>query len=123
MRRDLLMPKLGLTMTEGVLVEWLVQPGQRFEPGDSLFVIESEKAAIEVPADGGGTLLEAGATLGQTLAVGGVIGCWDDGAPGSAADGAHTEPAAVSASADAVVPRPSVPKPSSECSVVLARII
>lgn len=123
MRRDLLMPKLGLTMTEGVLVEWLVQPGQRFEPGDSLFVIESEKAAIEVPADGGGTLLEAGATLGQTLAVGVVIGCWDDGAAGSAADGAHTEPAAVSTSADAVVPRSSLPKSSSECSVVLARII
>ena len=30
MRRELLVPKLGLTMSEGVLVEWMVQPGESF---------------------------------------------------------------------------------------------
>ena len=33
MRRELLLPKLGLTMTEGTLVEWMVQPGAAFKAG------------------------------------------------------------------------------------------
>ena len=79
MRRPLLVPKLGLTMTEGSLVEWLVQPGARFEAGQGLFVIESEKAAVEVPADEAGVLLEIGAVVGMPLPVGAVLGHWDDG--------------------------------------------
>lgn len=79
MRRPLLVPKLGLTMTEGSLVEWLVQPGARFEAGQSLFVIESEKAAVEVPADEAGLLLEVDAAIGMPLPVGTVLGHWDDG--------------------------------------------
>lgn len=79
MRRELLVPKLGLTMTEGVLVEWMVQPGERFKVDQGLFVIESEKAANEVGAEGEGVLLEIAAQAGQTLACGTVIGYWDDG--------------------------------------------
>jgi pyruvate dehydrogenase E2 component (dihydrolipoamide acetyltransferase) len=78
MRRELLMPKLGLTMTEGALVEWMVAAGQPFSKGQSLFVIESEKAAIEVPAEHDGVLLESTAQPGQTLPVGEVIGWWGD---------------------------------------------
>lgn len=82
MRRELLVPKLGLTMTEGVLVEWMVAPGASFKANQSLFVIESEKAAIEIPAEGDGVLLEVIADLGVTLPVGSVIGFWDDGVAG-----------------------------------------
>lgn len=88
MRRPLVVPKLGLTMTEGSLVEWLVQPGTRFEAGQPLFVIESEKAGVEVPAEAAGTLLEADAPIGTPLPVGTVIGYWDDGeATGEAGGG------------------------------------
>ncbi len=31
------MPKLGLTMTEGALVEWTLAPGARFSAGDCVF--------------------------------------------------------------------------------------
>jgi pyruvate dehydrogenase E2 component (dihydrolipoamide acetyltransferase) len=48
MRHPLLVPKLGLTMAEGALVEWMVAPGQAFKAGQGLFVIESEKAANEM---------------------------------------------------------------------------
>jgi pyruvate dehydrogenase E2 component (dihydrolipoamide acetyltransferase) len=82
MRRELLVPKLGLTMTEGVLVEWMVAPGASFKANQSLFVIESEKAAIEIPAEGDGVLLEVTADPGVTLPVGSVIGFWDDGVAG-----------------------------------------
>ncbi|MBP7568234.1 MAG: 2-oxo acid dehydrogenase subunit E2 [Burkholderiaceae bacterium] len=82
MRRELLVPKLGLTMAEGTLVEWMVKPGDAFRADQSLFVIESEKAATEIPAEADGTLLAITAELGATLAVGTVIGYWDDGAAG-----------------------------------------
>jgi pyruvate dehydrogenase E2 component (dihydrolipoamide acetyltransferase) len=82
MRRELIMPKLGLTMTEGAFIEWMVRPGESYKEGQSLFVIESEKAAIEIPADTDGVLLEASAQPGATLPIGAVIGYWDDGTSG-----------------------------------------
>lgn len=78
MRRELLVPKLGLTMTEGTLIEWMINPGDRFAADQGLFVIESDKAANEVPAESAGVLLEVTAELGSPLSVGSVIGYWDD---------------------------------------------
>lgn len=96
MRRELLMPKLGLTMTEGSIVEWMVMPGQAFKQGESLFVIESEKAAIEVPADEDGVLIDATVPVGDTVPVGAVIGHWNDGEAGEAAPGNDTKVALIS---------------------------
>ena len=84
MRRELVVPKLGLTMSEGTLVEWLVKPGDRFEEGQTLFVIESEKAANEIAADADGVLEEITAQAGATLPCGTTIGYWNDGQAGSA---------------------------------------
>jgi pyruvate dehydrogenase E2 component (dihydrolipoamide acetyltransferase) len=78
MRRELLVPKLGLTMTEGTLIEWMIKPGERFAAGQGLYVIESEKAANEVSAEAAGILLEITAKLGSSLSVGTAIGYWDD---------------------------------------------
>ncbi|RKJ96866.1 dihydrolipoamide acetyltransferase family protein [Alicycliphilus denitrificans] len=94
MRRELLVPKLGLTMSEGVLVEWLVRPGEAFGADQSLFVIESEKAANEVGAEADGVLLEITAQAGETLPCGTVIGYWDDGRAGEAAEAASVVAAA-----------------------------
>jgi pyruvate dehydrogenase E2 component (dihydrolipoamide acetyltransferase) len=80
MRSELLMPKLGLTMTEAAMIEWMVAPGQNFQKGQPLFVIESEKAAVEVPADNDGILVEVCAKPGETVPVGAVIAWWQDGA-------------------------------------------
>lgn len=95
MHRELLMPKLGLTMTEGVIVEWMVTPGQAFRQGQSLFVIESEKAAIEVPAEEDGVLIHTTVPVGDTVPVGAVIGSWADTLPNGATpvDEGKTTPA------------------------------
>ncbi|QIL80393.1 2-oxo acid dehydrogenase subunit E2 [Diaphorobacter sp. HDW4A] len=82
MRRELLVPKLGLTMTEGTLVEWMVKPGEAFKAGQSIFVVESEKAANEIGAEADGVMLESVAEVGATLPCGAVIGYWDDGVAG-----------------------------------------
>lgn len=90
MRRELLLPKLGLTMTEGTLLEWAVKPGEPFRAGQVLFLVESEKAAVEVPAEADGVLLEAAVEPGATLSIGTVIGYWDD--RNASARGAESTP-------------------------------
>ena len=50
------MPKWGLTMTEGKVVQWLKQPGASFAPGEELLEIETSKITNVVEADAAGTL-------------------------------------------------------------------
>ena len=45
------MPKWGLTMTEGKVVQWLKQPGASFAPGEELLEIETSKITNVVEAD------------------------------------------------------------------------
>lgn len=71
---DLLMPKLGLTMTEGVLLEWKVRPGEAVTRGQLLYVVETEKIATEVEAEADGVLEAQLAAEGETLPVGAVVG-------------------------------------------------
>ena len=51
---DIVMPKLGLTMTEGLIVEWKCRVGDSVTKGEVIFVLETEKVTYEVeaPADG-----------------------------------------------------------------------
>ncbi len=44
----ILMPKLGMTMTEGQIIKWLVTEGQQIEKGDFLFEVETDKTTLEV---------------------------------------------------------------------------
>lgn len=103
MRRDWLLPKLGLTMTEGVLAEWTVPPGARFKAGDCVFVVENDKAASEIAAEHDGVMGEPLVAVGATVAVGEVIGHWDDGA-GVGVDEGVDEGAAAAPAATAARP-------------------
>ena len=116
MRRELLVPKLGLTMSEGVLVEWMVQPGEAFKADQGLFVIESEKAANEVGAEADGRLLEITAQAGVTLPCGTVIGYWDDGQAGDSV----AAPAAATVSAPAPAAAAAAPVGAAPASVAAA---
>lgn len=66
----LLMPKLGLTMTEGLLSEWRTGPGKAFGKGDVLFVVETDKVANEIEAEADGTIAEILVQEGETVPVG-----------------------------------------------------
>ncbi|XAH22374.1 dihydrolipoamide acetyltransferase family protein [Xylophilus sp. GW821-FHT01B05] len=117
MRREVLMPKLGLTMTEGALAEWMLEPGATFKAGDGLFVVETDKVANEVPADSDGTLVEIVVQVGETVEVGAVIGYIDDGAAATAES--KSAPAAAPAG-DSVVATPAVTPQSTAAGVVPA---
>jgi pyruvate dehydrogenase E2 component (dihydrolipoamide acetyltransferase) len=58
MRLRIKMPKLGLTMTEGTIVEWRKAVGEPVQAGEILVVVETDKTEVEVEAPASGTLIE-----------------------------------------------------------------
>jgi pyruvate dehydrogenase E2 component (dihydrolipoamide acetyltransferase) len=70
------MPKLGLTMTEGTVVEWQVAEGASFKAGQPLVVIETDKVANEIEAPEDGELLRCLVQKGETVPVGAVLAEW-----------------------------------------------
>lgn len=70
-----LMPKIGLTMTEGTIVEWKKNEGEWVQKGEVLFVFETEKVTIEFEAQQSGFLakilvrVDEGAAVGTQVAI------------------------------------------------------
>lgn len=73
MTTQIILPKLGFSVNEAALVEWMVADGTAVKKGDPLYCIESEKSLqeIEAPADGVLRILQE---AGETYDVGTVIG-------------------------------------------------
>lgn len=70
---DVVMPQLGETVAEGKIAQWFKQPGDRIQPGDNLFEIETDKVTMEVPAISGGTLAAINVQAGEVAKVGVVV--------------------------------------------------
>jgi pyruvate dehydrogenase E2 component (dihydrolipoamide acetyltransferase) len=104
--RAIRLPKLGLTMTEGTVVEWLVRPGQAVAPGDLLYICETEKIANEIAADEAGTIGSLVVGPGETVEVGTVLATWAD------AGGAATSASATLATSAPPVPAMATPPPA-----------
>lgn len=56
MPTEVVMPRLGLNMKEGLLVRWMAGDGERVEKGQPLFVVETDKVTNQVEAEVGGIL-------------------------------------------------------------------
>jgi pyruvate dehydrogenase E2 component (dihydrolipoamide acetyltransferase) len=54
MPSEIVMPQLGLTMTEGSVNAWLKQPGERVQKGEMLFTVSTDKVDMEVESTGSG---------------------------------------------------------------------
>src|SRR5258708_5943783 len=72
---EIVMPKLGWTMEEGVLAEWVKQDGEQVKIGEILFTVESDKALQEVEAFDEGVLRipPDSPAPGSIIKVGGLI--------------------------------------------------
>ena len=70
---DVLMPQLGETVDEGKVLVWYKKVGDKVEPGENLFEIETEKVSMEVPSTVAGTLQEIRVQVDETAPVGAVV--------------------------------------------------
>lgn len=88
MASQIILPKLTYEMQEGCILEWLCSEGEAVSKHQPLFVVETDKAAIEVPAEEPGTLLKILVQAGSTVPVNTPV-AWIGG-PGEAMPGGET---------------------------------
>jgi pyruvate dehydrogenase E2 component (dihydrolipoamide acetyltransferase) len=110
---EIVMPKLGLTMTEGLIVEWRKKEGDPVTKGDILFVLETEKVTYEVEAPEDGTIGKILVKEQETVPVGALVAYLlkpgesavaITAAPAAAPRAEAASPAPASASAAAAAP-------------------
>ncbi|MDP7390040.1 MAG: biotin/lipoyl-containing protein, partial [Pseudomonadales bacterium] len=70
---DLLIPSLG-DIEEVEVIELCIAPGSSVSAGDTLIVIESDKASMDVPAEFDGVLESFAVQVGDRVAEGALIG-------------------------------------------------
>ncbi len=73
MATKVFMPKLGLTMVEGTIIEWQKKEGDKVEEAEVIFTVETEKITYEVEATQSGTLAKIIAQQGDVIPIGGTV--------------------------------------------------
>jgi pyruvate dehydrogenase E2 component (dihydrolipoamide acetyltransferase) len=101
------MPKLSDTMTEGTLLKWRKQKGDKVAAGDILAEVETDKATMEMEAFDDGILTEIYINEGQKVAIGQRLAMLL--APGEAAPAGAPPPAAPA-------PKPEPTQPAQPAS-------
>src|SRR5918998_4701405 len=67
---DVVMPQMGVSVSEGTITKWLKQPGETIEADEPLLEISTDKVDTEVPSPATGVVQELLAQEGETVAVG-----------------------------------------------------
>jgi 2-oxoglutarate dehydrogenase E2 component (dihydrolipoamide succinyltransferase) len=101
---DVVMPQMGVSVSEGTITRWLKQEGEQIEADEPLLEISTDKVDTEVPSPASGTLTQILVQEGETVEVGtklGQIGGAAGGAEAPAAEPDAPAPAAEEASAPA----------------------
>jgi pyruvate/2-oxoglutarate dehydrogenase complex dihydrolipoamide acyltransferase (E2) component len=105
---DVTMPQMGVSVAEGTVVAWRVEPGDRIEAEATICEISTDKIDTEVPAPATGVVTEILVPIGETVDVGTVMARISVGGNGSAPAPAGDAP--VSAG-DAPVSAGEAPQP------------
>ena len=116
-------PHVGESVQEAILSEWFKQDGEQVAKDEPLFVIETDKVTLEVVAEVAG-VLKIVVAVGETVAIGAVVGTIDPAAhggkpaPAQPAPEAGTAPAAAPDLAPAAVqPQPTAAAPAAAANV------
>src|SRR6266542_4793307 len=105
---DVVMPQMGVSVSEGTITKWLKSQGDQVEADEPLLEISTDKVDTEVPSPGTGVLTEILVQEGQTVDVGtklAVIG----------GDGASA-PSASEPQAEEAPPAPAPPEPATQAT-------
>ncbi|MXO89990.1 biotin/lipoyl-containing protein [Pontixanthobacter aquaemixtae] len=73
MATEILLPKIGFSMTEGMVAEWMFGDGEEVKEGEILYLLDADKSANEVEAPASGKL-KVIAEEGKVYPVGEVLG-------------------------------------------------
>ena len=112
MATEVLMPKLGLTMTEGTIEEWKFKEGDTVKKGDILFSVATDKLTNDVEAEEDGTLLKILLPEGETAPCKSVI-AWIGAAGEAVPDAAGAAAPAAPAAAAPAPAAPAAPAPAA----------
>ena len=74
MATPIIMPKVDMVMEKGIFMEWLKKEGEAVQKGEAIFVMMTEKAAIDVEAPASGILAGLTARPDDQVPVGQVVG-------------------------------------------------
>jgi 2-oxoglutarate dehydrogenase E2 component (dihydrolipoamide succinyltransferase) len=105
---DVVMPQMGVSVSEGTITRWLKQEGEHIEADEPLLEISTDKVDTEVPSPASGTVTQILVQEGETVAVGTKLG-QIGGAAGVSAPVAEPE-----APAQEVAPEPVAAAPAAE---------
>src|SRR3954470_856852 len=67
---DVVMPQMGVSVSEGTITKWLKQEGEPVEADESLLEISTDKVDTEVPSPGSGIVQQILVQEGETVEVG-----------------------------------------------------
>ena len=121
---DVVMPQMGVSVSEGTITRWLKQEGDQVEADEPLLEISTDKVDTEVPSPASGTLTQILVQEGQTVDVGTKLGQIGGGAAETPAEPAEPEPAPAEpataeaaaeaeAASSAETPTPTAPEPAA----------
>ncbi len=99
--KEIKVPELAESITEGTIAEWLVKKGDKVEKGDPVLELETDKVNVEVNADYAGVVVEITKEEGEDVEVGDVIAKVDEnGEAGDAGSNGQEKSAAAEAPAE-----------------------
>jgi pyruvate dehydrogenase E2 component (dihydrolipoamide acetyltransferase) len=101
---DVVMPQMGVSVSEGTVTKWLKQEGETVEADEPLLEISTDKVDTEVPSPGSGVVTQILVQEGETVDVGTKLAQIGGAGIGGAAGGAQPETAAAEPEA---VPEPA----------------
>ncbi len=117
---DVVMPAMGESVTEGVVLEWAKAVGDAIEADDTIVEISTDKVDAEVPAPATGTVAEILAEAGDTVQVGQVIGRIAAGADARRGEATSGDERGEAGRAETPAPEPTAaPRPATDATVAL----
>src|SRR5689334_2376489 len=114
MSTNVLVPALGESVSEAVLLKWHKRDGEQANADEPLCELETEKANVDVPSPGAGVFTKS-VSEGSTVRIGQVIGTIDESAKGTASSAAPARvPPPKAAEAAKPPPAPEKAKSNAE---------
>jgi 2-oxoglutarate dehydrogenase E2 component (dihydrolipoamide succinyltransferase) len=119
MKQDMVMPKMGESITEGTIIKWLKNVGDVVEKDEIILEISTDKVDSEIPTPVGGKIVELLAQENDTVEVGSVIARIEtegdtDQAASPSPEAEQIEPAPVVEKAATPEPKPEIQPAASE---------